>query len=304
MAVTPVVCPETLAAVPLPAGNVETVTVPAPAKLNLFLHVTGRRADGYHLLESLFCLVTLADTLRFMRLAAASGVVRTGDMAEAGEADLCERAARALEKKTGKNLDVEIHVTKRIPSGAGMGGGSSDAASTLITLNRLFALGLTRDELITIAVTLGADVPFFVFGQTAFARGIGEILTPVTTPAARVALAMPSVPTATAGIFGAPELKRDTPSVSVEALTSDIQAHWPRLFGHNDLEAVVLKRNPDVRRLIAAMGAGARMTGSGSAVFAAEVSKESALKHLKNLAAGDTGWTASVLARHPLYDWL
>lgn len=123
MAVTPVVCPETLAAVPLPAGNVETVTVPAPAKLNLFLHVTGRRADGYHLLESLFCLVTLADTLRFMRLAAASGVVRTGDMAEAGEADLCVRAARALEKKTGKNLDVEIHVTKRIPSGAGMGGG-------------------------------------------------------------------------------------------------------------------------------------------------------------------------------------
>ena len=185
-----------------------------------------------------------------------------------------------------------------------MGGGSSDAASTLITLNRLFALGLTRDELITIAVTLGADVPFFVFGQTAFARGIGEILTPVTTPAARVALAMPSVPTATAGIFGDPELKRDTPSVSVETLTSDIQTHWPRLFGHNDLEAVVVKRNPDVRRLIAAMGAGARMTGSGSAVFAAEVSEESALKHLKNLAAGDAGWTATVLARHPLYDWL
>lgn len=123
MAVTPVVCPETLAAVPLPAGNVETVTVPAPAKLNLFLHVTGRRADGYHLLESLFCLVTLADTLRFTRLAAASGVVRTGDMAEAGEADLCVRAARASKKRPEKTLTLKYTSQSVFPQAPEWAGG-------------------------------------------------------------------------------------------------------------------------------------------------------------------------------------
>lgn len=287
--------------VPLPENDAVSITVPAPAKLNLFLHVVGRRPDGYHLLESVFFMVTLADTLTFTRGAPGTGVVRTGDMAEYPEKDLCVRAIRALEQYTGRTFDLTIDVTKRIPSGAGMGGGSSDAATTLIALNRWYRLGLTRAELITVAETLGADVPFFIFGETAFVTGIGEKQTPIALPAGNVLLVMPSVATSTAGIFADPGLTRDTSSLKIANLSSEIAAQWPRPFGRNDLEPVVLRRNAETKSALAHLGAGARMTGSGSAVFRLLTVDDTVST---DVPAGMQGWLATIQPQHPLFHWL
>ncbi len=290
-----------LAPVPLPAAGARSVTVPAPAKLNLFLHVVGRREDGYHLLESVFFMTTLADTITFTRTESGAGVVRTGDMADDPERDLCVRAVRALEKAAGRAIDVTIHVTKRIPAGAGMGGGSSDAAATLIVVNRLFSLDFSRRELIDIAETLGADVPFFVFGETAFVTGIGEVLTPISIPAGRVLLVMPATATSTAGIFADPALTRNTPSLKMAALSTDIAAAWPQPVGRNDLEPVVLRRNAETKAALEQLGQRARMTGSGSAVFQLLADGEAIPT---DVPAGMQGWIATIQPHHPLFHWL
>ncbi len=210
-----------------------SLVVAAPAKVNLFLHVTGRRPDGYHTLESLFALVDFADTLTLERLAD-DVVLRTNDVPGVpAESDLALRAAHALKRATGTRQGVAVTVAKRIPQGAGLGGGSSDAASMLLALNRLWALDLPRARLAEIAATLGADVPFFVGGENAIARGIGDVLAPVTLPPLWLALVVPRVHVATAGIFAAPELTRSTPSAKIDVFSEG--------YGRNDLEVVTAR---------------------------------------------------------------
>lgn len=189
--------------------------VPAPAKLNLFLHVVGKRPDGYHLLQSLFVLIDWADTLHFERRT--DGRLQRHDRGDALPADdLCLRAARALQQASGCTLGADIHIDKRLPSGAGMGGGSSDAASTLLALNRLWGLHWPRSRLLPIALTLGADVPFFVGGRNAFVEGIGEVLHPITLPTLDFAVVKPAVSIGTKEIFSSPLLQRSD-SVAIVA---------------------------------------------------------------------------------------
>ena len=199
----------------------------APAKLNLFLHIVGRRSDGYHLLESVFVLIDLMDSVTVERLESPE-IVRTGDTVGDPEKDLCVKAARLLAQETHSRLGARIHVTKRIPAGAGLGGGSSDAATTLTALNRLWALNLPKERLLDLGARLGADVPFFLFGQSAFARGIGNILTPVHVPDAFAAVLMPPTPTSTQEIYQAADLKRDTAPVTTKAFDAEIKKYWPR----------------------------------------------------------------------------
>jgi 4-diphosphocytidyl-2-C-methyl-D-erythritol kinase len=189
--------------------------VPAPAKLNLFLHVVGKRPDGYHLLQSLFVLIDWADTLHFERRD--DGSLHRHDRGDAlPEDDLCLRAARALRQASGCAFGADIHIEKRLPSGAGMGGGSSDAASTLLALNRLWGLNWSRERLLPIALKLGADVPFFVGGRNAFVEGIGEVLTPIEVPALRLAVVKPAASIGTKEIFSSPLLQRSE-SVAIVA---------------------------------------------------------------------------------------
>lgn len=268
-----------------------TLVVPAPAKVNLFLHVTGRRADGYHLLESLMVLVDLADTLA-LTARDDGAIVRANDLAgvAAGD-DLALRAARALKDAAGIRGGVSIELTKRIPMGAGLGGGSSDAASVLLALNRLWGLDWPRARLAALAQMLGADVPFFVGGDNALARGIGDSLTPVSLPAAWLALVHPRVHVRTADVFAAPELTRDAASAKMNVFSET--------YGRNDLAEVVCARFPAVA---AAMGVlpHARLTGSGSCVFAAFSSRRQAESALRAVPSDFDGYLVRTLARHPL----
>jgi len=272
-----------------------SLTVPAPAKINLFLHVTGRRADGYHELESLFVALDFGDTVTLARRDDGA-IQRTSDLPGVpAAADLAVRAAQALQRDTGSAFGVDIGVTKRIPEGAGLGGGSSDAASVLLALNRLWDLDLPRAALLRIGRSLGADVPFFVFGRPAIARGIGERLTPVSLPPAWIALVSPGVKVPTSTIFAAPELTRDTPSAKMDVFSEG--------YGRNDLQAVAVARFPDIGVALAALGQQARMTGSGSsvfAVFATEAEATAALAEAVQAAPGSRGIVARTLARHPL----
>ena len=271
------------------------LVVPAPAKVNLFLHVTGRRADGYHSLESLFSLIDLADTLtledrddgRILRGADVPGVPES--------ADLTLRAAHALREAAATKRGAAITLAKRIPQGAGLGGGSSDAASVLLALNRLWALSMSRQDLAAIGVTLGADVPFFLGETAALARGIGERLTPMSLPACWLALAMPAVQVATAEIFAAPELTRSTPSAKMDVFSEG--------YGRNDLEAVAASRVPQVAEALRALRRAspqARMTGSGACVFAVFATEAEAQAALGLLPAGIPGQVVRTVARHPL----
>jgi 4-diphosphocytidyl-2-C-methyl-D-erythritol kinase len=273
----------------------DTLVVPAPAKVNLFLHVTGRREDRYHLLESLFALVDLADTVTLVRRDDGA-IVRTHALAGVDEqADLALRAALALRDATGTVLGASIAVDKRIPMGGGLGGGSSDAASVLLGLNRLWALGLTRAELAGIGVSLGADVPFFVHGENAIVRGIGEVVAPVSLPRQWLALALPAVQVPTASIFAAPQLTRSTPSAKINVFSVG--------YGRNDLEPVAAARHPEVAAALAALGraaGNARMSGSGSSVFAACESAGTARNAVLALPPGLRGLVVRTLARHPL----
>lgn len=279
-----------------------TITCPAPAKLNLFLHVVGRRPDGYHLLQTLFRFIDLHDTLHFTRRE--DGRVSRSNAVEgvAEDQDLCVRAARLLQAETGCTLGADIAVEKRIPMGGGLGGGSSDAAATLIALNRLWSLRLSRERLMQLGLSLGADVPAFVFGENAFAEGVGERLQALPLPEAWYVVLFPPVHVPTAQIFTHPELTRDTVSITMRALSE------PRLRGElrNDLQPVACKLYPEVARHIAWLGnfGRAMMTGSGACVFAEFGSRSQAEAVMKQLPHDMRGAVAQGLARHPLHDWV
>ncbi|HLP98685.1 MAG TPA: 4-(cytidine 5'-diphospho)-2-C-methyl-D-erythritol kinase [Sideroxyarcus sp.] len=279
---------------------------PAPAKLNLFLHVVGRRADGYHLLQTLFRFIDLNDTLHFTPRT--DGAIRRVNALEGvpPEQDLCVRAARLLQQETGCPLGVDIELEKRIPMGGGLGGGSSDAATTLLALNRLWGLGLTRERLMQLGLTLGADVPVFVFGDNAFAEGVGERLQPYPLPEAWYIVLCPPVHVPTAQIFIHPELTRNTISMTMRALpkAQDFRAGQQQGLG-NDLQAVACKLYPAVAEYLAWLAdfAPALMTGSGACVFAEFATEEEARAVLQQLPAGMRGFVARGLQQHPLKDF-
>lgn len=271
---------------------------PAPAKLNLFLHITGRREDGYHLLETLFRFIDLNDTLHF-ELRADSVVCRINQLACVSEdQDLCVRAARLLQNETGCTLGVNITLEKCIPMGGGLGGGSSDAATTLIALNRLWSLGLSRDKLMQLGLKLGADVPVFLFGQNAFAQGIGEKLQAYELPEAWYLVLFPPVHVPTEKIFSHPELTRDSVSIIIRALSLQ--------QCRNDMQAVVSSMYPEVADYINELGkfAHARMTGSGACIFAEFENRHQAEFVLQQLPLHMKGVVVQGLLKHPLFDWV
>jgi len=236
---------------------------PAPAKLNLFLHVTGRRADGYHELQTLFQLIDLCDTVAISVREDGQIERPVGPPQVPFEADLTVRAARALQSATGTRLGASLKVRKRIPQGGGLGGGSSDAATTLLALNEMWNCGLSLSELASLASPLGADVPVFVQGSSAWAEGIGERLTPVTLPGTWYVVIYPGVSMSTREVFQSPELTRNSPLITIRAFFES--------GGRNDCEAVVRSRAPQVAEALEwlARFAPARLTGTGSCVFSA-----------------------------------
>jgi len=269
---------------------------PAPAKLNLFLHVTGRRADGYHLLQTLFRFIDFGDRLRFVARDDDKVILTNPLPGVPVENDLTLRAARLLQAETRCRKGVEICIEKRLPMGGGLGGGSSDAATVLLTLNHLWQLGLSRQRLQEIGLTLGADVPVFIFGRNAFAEGIGESLQPVELPAAWYVVLEPPVEVPTAAIFGAAELKRDSAPMRA--------ADWKPGVGGNDLEAVAVSRFPVVAEHLCWLSAfgEARMSGSGACVFAEFGTQEAAAAVIRQLPAAMRGWIAAGLDGHPLHE--
>lgn len=270
---------------------------PAPAKLNLFLHVVGRRADGYHLLQSLFRFIDRADTVH-LDLRDDGAVARAVELPGVPEAqDLTVRAARLLQPHAPPGSGVTIRLDKRLPMGGGLGGGSSDAATVLLALNQLWGVNLPRADLQALALKLGADVPVFVFGQTAFAEGVGEILRPASAPPAWYVVLTPPVQVPTASIFAAPELTRDTPPLKIAPFSAGM--------GRNDLQPVVVVRYPEVARhldWLARFGE-ARMTGSGACVFASFDTEAAARDVLGRMPGTMRGFVAQGLDRHPLYDF-
>lgn len=278
--------------------------LPAPAKLNLFLHVVGRRADGYHELQSVFVPIDLADTLDF-ESRADGAIERTGDVIGRIERDLAVRAARLLQAESKTSLGVSIHIDKKIPAGSGMGGGSSDAATTLIALNRLWNLHWPRPRLAALALRLGADVAFFLGPGPAFVEGIGERLTSIDWPRSHFAVVHPQVAVSTAEIFADPGLTRQTNLTTIAAFSAQRDAFPRALFGANDLEAVVRRRVPAVGAAIERLArfGPARMTGSGSAVFVPVDSEEQARAAIADLPDGWSGWAVQSLREHPLAVW-
>lgn len=278
--------------------------LPAPAKLNLFLHVTGRRVDGYHTLQTAFQLIDLADWLDFERRDDGQ-IVREGDLRWDASEDLAVRAALALQLATGCRLGASIRVTKNIPAGSGMGGGSSDAATTLIALNRLWGLGLARAELAAIALPLGADVPFFLHGGNAFAEGVGEELHAVATPPAWYAVIWPQVHVSTREIFSDPGLTRNTKPTKIADFSAAVGLLPQTLFGANDLEPVARRRFPEIEQAVAHLqrNGPARMTGSGSAVFAPTASRDEALSAVAGCTPRWQRWAVRGLSEHPLAAW-
>lgn len=283
--------------------------LPAPAKLNLMLRVVGRRADGYHLLQTVFRLIDYADRLRF-RVRDDGVIARVNTVADVpADDDLCVRAARLLQSATGTRLGADIELEKRLPLGGGLGGGSSDAATTLLALNRLWATALTRTQLLDLAVKIGADVPVFVFGQNAFAEGIGEALQALTLPPAWYVVLCPPVAVSTQTVFTHPELKRDAEKITIHRFFEALQAGRLGMLAVNDLQAVAVREYPEVARHLAwldghaAQGSPALMTGSGACVFAAYASEAAAREVLQKLPAEMQGFVAQGLDRHPLHMW-
>lgn len=271
---------------------------PAPAKLNLFLHVTGRRPDGYHLLQTAFRMLDWGDSLSFT-LRRDGQVSRSSELAGVPAADdLVVRAARLLQAETGTGLGVDIRVSKRLPLGGGLGGGSSDAATTLIALNRLWDLGLPRVRLQQLALGLGADVPFFVFGRTAFAEGVGEQLLPLALPPAWYVVISPQVMVPTAGIFAAQELTRNTPPIKIADFAAEVT--------RNDLEPVARAGFPAVGAALDWLKqyGQARMTGSGACVFVEVASEKLAREVVAACPPQWRGWWARSLDVHPLHGWV
>lgn len=268
----------------------------APAKVNLFLHIVGRRDDGYHLLESVFALIDWADTLHFETRS--DGLLSREDLSDAlPPDDLILRAAKALQHAASTRQGAHIAVEKRIPSQAGMGGGSSDAASTLLALNQLWGLNFDLPDLMRIGLSLGADVPFFLAGRNAWVSGIGEKLQPVDVPEARLVVVKPELGVSTQGIFSHPDLKRDTQPAILPRFVAD-----PFGFGQNDLQAVAQQICPGVIQALdwlKTLGLEGRMTGSGSAVFARMLFGLELPAAYESLQVKQ----CNTLAAHPMLGW-
>jgi 4-diphosphocytidyl-2-C-methyl-D-erythritol kinase len=281
----------------------------APAKVNLFLHLVGRRADGYHLLQSVFVLIDWADTLHVERRA--DGRLQRHDLGAPLPADdLCLRAARALQLASGSTFGADIHILKQVPAGAGLGGGSSDAATTLLALNRLWELNWPRERLAALALQLGADVPFFVHGHNAFVQGIGEQVAPVDLPQSWLAVVKPSSSLATADIFASPSLERATPAVILADFLADttLPDCAAAGFGRNDLQAVAQQQCAEVGQAaqwLQARFGNSRMSGSGSAVFARAGTGDRPLATWGSdeLPVHWVGRMCHSLAVHPLAHW-
>ncbi len=273
--------------------------VPAPAKLNLFLHVLGRRGDGMHLLQTVFRFIGIEDRIG-IALRDDGAIVRTSPLPGVpAEDDLCVRAARLLQAETGARHGVDIALEKHIPMGGGLGGGSSDAATVLVVLNRLWGTGLSRPELMRLGLRLGADVPVFVFGENAVGEGVGERLRAIPLPPAWYLVLTPQVAVSTKEIFSDPALTRDTEALKIPPFLPG--------QGDNDLEGVVTRRFPEVARHVGWLRErqpGARMTGSGACVFAEFASEREALAVRSQLPETMHGFVAQGLERHPLHDWL
>jgi 4-diphosphocytidyl-2-C-methyl-D-erythritol kinase len=267
----------------------------APAKLNLFLHITGQRADGYHLLQTVFQMLDYGDTVniearqdeQITRSAPIPGVPE--------EQDITLRAAKLLQQTTGCKLGADISVEKHIPMGGGLGGGSSDAATVLLALNRLWKLDLPRTTLMELALQLGADVPVFIFGQPAWAEGIGEQLQAIRLEPAYYAVLTPSIGVSTASIFASRELTRDTIPQTMAAFFKG--------FGHNDLESLVCRMYPQVAACLDWLKqfGDARMSGSGSSVFVEVDSLATAQNIVDRKPVGTNGFAAGSLDQHPLH---
>jgi 4-diphosphocytidyl-2-C-methyl-D-erythritol kinase len=273
---------------------VEVNRYPAPGKLNLFLHILGRRADGYHELQTVFRLVEACD---FVGIAVREdGEIRfSGPF---GEDDLCVRAARLLKTHTGTRLGCELALEKHLPVGGGMGGGSSDAATVLLVLNRLWRVGLARAALLELGSRIGADVPFFLFGQNALGEGVGERLSALDLPSAWYLVLTPQVEVSTKEIFSDASLTRDSKRLTIPPFLPG--------QGRNDLQSVVAARYPGVKahlEWLAKRAPGARMTGSGACVFAEFRTQAEALALQSELPGELHGFVTRGLERHPLHDW-
>ena len=280
----------------------------APAKLNLFLHVVGRRADGYHLLQSVFQLIDRSDTLHF-DLRADDRIVRTTDVPGVPEEqDLIVRALRALQAEYQRRHGrlppgIDVAVEKRLPMGGGLGGGSSDAATALMAANHLWQAGLTDAELIALGLPLGADIPFFLFGETAFAEGVGEALQAVAGPDCWYVVIEPGVSVPTVAIFTAPDLTRDTKAITISDFSRrHVESKGLIGFGKNDLQDVAARLYPPVAEAVewlSGYGA-ARMTGSGSCVFCAFSTERETERVLSQVPGQWKAWKAKALQRHPM----
>lgn len=269
----------------------------APAKLNLFLHVVGRRADGYHLLQTVFRFIDFSDQLAFV--IRNDGVVKLmssiPDLSE--EDNLCVRAAKLLQARSGKSLGVEIYLHKQIPMGGGLGGGSSDAATTLIVLNHLWNINWDKTRLMMLGLELGADVPVFIHGENAFAEGVGEKLISLTLPSAWYVVLTPPVQVSTAEIFARDELTRNTNPIKIAAFSMGV--------GHNDLEPIACRMHPVINDwlewLKQQQGAGkVAMSGSGACVFAEFAEESGAWEVFRRIPSHMRGFVAQGLAQHPL----
>lgn len=248
------------------------LSLPAPAKLNLMLHIVGRRADGYHLLETLFQFLDYADTLHFCTRDDGQIILHSTIDGVAHDDNLIVRAARLLQTTSQSKLGADIWLEKKLPIGGGIGGGSSNAATTLVGLNHLWHTHLTLEKLAELGLTLGADVPVFVLGRAAFAQGIGEQLQPVDLPEPWYLVAVPPVSISTAKIFSDPCLTRDTPASNMRTVLKQ--------SGHNDCQAVVEKHYPEVRNALILLNkfVEARLTGTGSCIFGGFPNEQQAAK--------------------------
>ena len=272
---------------------------PAPAKLNLFLHITGRRPDGYHLLQTVFQFLDYADDLDFQ--SRADGRIKlSGNYYQIEpDQDLIVRAARRLQEVTGSKRGADITVRKQLPVRGGLGGGSSDAATVLLALNHIWDMGLELEQLATIGLELGADVPVFVRGRAAWAEGVGEKLTPIELPEPWFLVANPGVTVSTAAIFNAPDLTRTTPAITIRDFLTGAAVH-------NDCETVVRKYHPEVANLLNWMEekAPARMTGTGACGFSAYATREQAVATLTAIPDPWRGFVARGRNQSPLLNKL
>ncbi len=272
----------------------------APAKINLFLHITGQRADGYHTLQSVFQLLDFYDTIH-IKVTQNGEIKRINEITNVPASQcLCALAASALQQKTGCKLGVEYFIDKRIPMGGGLGGGSSDAATMLLALNHLWKTGLSRAELMKIGLKLGADVPVFIFGQAAWAEGVGENLSPIDLAEQYYVVLTPQIHVSTAQVFANSTLTRDTKPLKI----ADFSRHADSALFKNDLEAVVCKEFPAVASALEWLNqyGQARMSGSGASVFLAVNSLEKADELLARKPANTTGFVAKSLQYHPHFE--